>query len=121
MALISDAHLTQMRDQAERLLTDTCDVLRFTTVSDSEGGWTDTWATHLSGVPCRVAPTGLTPNERIIAEKFAAERVYSVTLPAETDVTERDRVVWESTTFGVKSSALATNQILLRLIVEQVI
>jgi hypothetical protein len=118
VSLLPPGYVAAQRQRAELSLTDLCDIWEYTAISDLEGGQTDTWSETQSDIPCRVAPGGLSPREQIVAQKLRAERVYTVTLPAETAIDERDRIVWRGDTYEVKSVAKETTQFLQQVMVE---
>jgi SPP1 family predicted phage head-tail adaptor len=93
--MLSSAQVTRLRSTAERALPDTCTIERRTKVSDSGGGSTTTWADHLTDVPCRLSPAGVAgrAGETIDGARISDETTHVVTLPAQTDVTEVDRLV----------------------------
>ena len=87
-----------MRATLDASLPDTATVSRDTEVSDGAGGWTVTTATS-GPVACRVAPAG--GREAVIAGKLDSVAAWTITLPALTDVTAKDRIVVGARTFEV--------------------
>jgi hypothetical protein len=86
--------LKMLQDLAETFLPDMATVQRYTETSTSDGvgqAWTDL----ASGVPCRVSPRGTRAEEGLGAGGAVVRAIspWIVTLPAYTDVTERDRIV----------------------------
>lgn len=98
--MLTSAQIAGMRATAERALPETCVVQRKTAVSDGGGGTTESWASHVTDVPCRIAPLGGgetgTAGSRVIDET-----THVVTLPAGEDITEADRVVVDARTYEV--------------------
>lgn len=72
-----------------------CVIERLTTVDDSGGGQTDTWA-DLATVACRVAPSGLRSVEQPVAGRSGLVQFYVIHTesPAASGValTEEDRI-----------------------------
>jgi hypothetical protein len=82
-----------LRGIAQAFLPDLADVQRYTEVSTSDG-LTQTWATVLTDVPCRVSPRASTATEGLAAggAVVRALSTWVVVVPFDTDVTLRDRV-----------------------------
>lgn len=96
--LLSDADIAAMRTTLNRTLPDTATIKRDTQVSDGAGGYTVTTATS-DPVACRVAPSN--GREQTIAGRLDAVGTWTITLPANTDVTSKDRIAVGSRTFEV--------------------
>lgn len=98
--MLSDLELVGMRATLTSALPDTCAVERLTSESDGGGGSTLTWGTHLADIVCRLAPVAGgeegTPGGRI-----ADESTHIVTLPAQTDIAEADRLVIDDQVYEV--------------------
>ena len=108
-----------MRSTLEASLPDTAQVQRKTLVSDGAGGYTESWST-VATVACRVSPSGRSPEERVIAERLAATSVWTITLPALTDVTVADRIVVGARTFEVVGVLARTEEISRRVVCTEV-
>jgi len=89
-----------MRATLVESLPETAQVQRATRVPDGAGGFTETWAT-VATVPCRLAPSGNEPTERVVAERVTDRKLWTLTLPAQTALTAKDRVVVGARTFEV--------------------
>lgn len=96
--LLSDADIAAMRTTLNRTLPDTATIQRTTRTVDSAGGYTDAW-TDFATVACRVAPAN--GREQTIAGRLDAVGTWTITLPANTDVTSKDRIAVGSRTFEV--------------------
>jgi len=71
------------------------------TVSVSDiGSDTETWADHLTGIACRVQP--VSGSERFSLERYNT-RITHVIYCRVVDVTETDRVIFDSRTFEVRA------------------
>lgn len=97
--MLTDSEITSARDALANALPDTATIRRHTTASDGGGGTTQTWA-DLATTACRISPVGggegATDGDRI-----ADESTHIATLPAETDVTESDRLIVAGRTYEV--------------------
>lgn len=103
--MISTADLAAMRSTLDGSLPDTCQVVRRTSASDGALGTNDTWANQGAAVACRVAPASKlgVETEAELVDVLRAETRWTITLPALTDVTERDRITSGGRTFEVVS------------------
>lgn len=90
--MLSDGEMAAMRATLIESFPDTCDVIRAALVRDDQGGATATYAPVESGVPCRVAPAGLTPDEREMAARLGGAVTWTLTVPVDTDISAADRV-----------------------------
>lgn len=99
--MLTADELGSMRSTISASLPDTAAVRRMTVISDGAGGEAVTEAT-VAIVPCRLAPGG-GGQEGVVGERMAAAASWSITFPADTDVTPRDRVVIGSRTFEVQA------------------
>ncbi len=89
MGLTTD-ELAAMQAEAVEMLPDTCTIRRGTRTPDGAGGFTTAYNDVYGLVPCRRGPVG--QSERIIAEKLTDVRVWTVTLPAATDIQTGDLI-----------------------------
>jgi head-tail adaptor len=93
--------IARLRRIAERFMTDTASISRYTETITVDGVTQD-WQTVASGLPCQIMPNGSGGFERMSgAEQFQAANSWTVSLPAGTDVTVRDRLVVGARTFEV--------------------
>lgn len=98
--MLSTADLDALRATLNESLPETAQVQRVTRTSDGLGGYTEAWAA-IATVACRVAPSGNTPAEQVVAERIQDRVLWTLTLPAGTDVTPADRIAVGSRTFEV--------------------
>lgn len=90
-----------LRSLSNQFLPDVCDIQRATETRSGDGTAT-TWSTIATGVSCRVSPLASGASEALGADQsLQAVAQWTVWLPALTDVTVRDRVVFGSRTFEV--------------------
>lgn len=103
--LLSAAELASMRATLNRTLPDTATIQRNTLQSDGSGG-TEVASTATTGpFACRVAIPAVTGTrsgrEEVIAGRLDAVGIWTITLPAGTDVKAQDRIIVGSRTFEV--------------------
>lgn len=90
-----------LRALQEEYLPDTCSISRATDTSTSDG-LSQSWANVATGVSCRVSPLASSAAEALGASAgLEAVSLWTVWLPALTDVTTRDRIVYGARTFEV--------------------
>lgn len=109
--MLNSAEIGWMQAQIVESLPDAAVIERQTRVSDAMGGASVSWVSVDQGiplllaggdaVPCRVSPAGFAPDERLIAERLQGDLAWTLTLPAGTDVTEKDRIMVGTRTFEV--------------------
>lgn len=117
--MFSPTELAAMRATVEASLPDTAQVQRRTLTPDNAGGHVETWSTLVT-VPCRIAPAGRSPDERVIAERLTTTTLFTVTLPAFSDVRANDRLVVGSRTFDVLGVLASSNELSRRALCEEV-
>lgn len=92
--MLSTTEITGMRETLATSLPGTVTISRATYSADGMGGQAETWAA-VGTATARVSPAG-TGSEAITAGGgVAAVSPWVVTLPAGTDITERDRIGYE--------------------------
>jgi head-tail adaptor len=92
--------LDMLRDIQSSYLPDTCVIQRATETSTGDGT-SQSWA-DLATVACRVSPLASSASEGMGgAAALAAVSLWTIWLPALTDVTVEDRIVYSGRTFEV--------------------
>lgn len=90
--MLSTAEIQAMRGVLNQTLPDSGTIYRRDAItSDGMGGFTDEWSAS-GTVECRISPIGRTPTEQIIAEQLQSVSLWTVTLPAETEIGPADRI-----------------------------
>lgn len=89
--MLTTAQITSMRECADLALPDTCTIRRHTAVSDGRGGQIQTWVV-VGTYPCRLAPAKTQPSNGVAADKAQTVTIWTITLPAETDVRNTDQI-----------------------------
>jgi hypothetical protein len=93
--------LAYLRSVQNTFLPDTCSIQRVTETSTGDGV-SSSWATLASGVACRVSPLATSASEALGGDaSLQAVAQWTVWLPALTDVTVKDRIVYGSRTFEI--------------------
>ena len=97
--MVTAGELAAMQEVQQATLTETCAVVRRTLASDGAGGQTVSSAS--TATVCRLAASGNTPADRLVAGSVAEQVLWRITLPAGTDVRKADAVTIGSRTFEV--------------------
>lgn len=102
MPVLSDAALTRLAGWITvKVLKDTCDILRKTTVQKPSGGFDITYPKHNTDpIPCAVMNGG-SPQERLIGEQEVGFIPKIILLPKGTDILGSDRIKVGSITYHV--------------------
>jgi head-tail adaptor len=93
--------LSQMRDDIEGLLPDTCNILSISRTSDGMGSWTETWGTVTTSVYCRI--DFMSGKEALASSAEQPFNRAMLSLPYDTTITPANRIEWEDLTFNVIS------------------
>lgn len=114
-APVTTPQLAAMRGFIATELVDTCTIQRNTATTDDMGGYEPDWDALASDVPCRVVDaSGLTPQERLAAERVTSDQPWLIYLPNGQDVTARDRIVVAARTFEVLAVNTGQTQAVVR-------
>lgn len=101
--MLTAAQIASMRSTMNAALPDTATVQRKQTVSDGGGGQTASWVT-VATTACRFSPVGGGEGgTSTTGGRVAEETTHVVTVPANQDVTETDRLIVNARTFEVTS------------------
>lgn len=103
--MLTDAEIASMQETAESALPDTGVILRLTRTSDGGGGGTSVYSA-VGTVDCRLAP--MAPQEypeQVRGDRIDAERRFTITFPADTEIRTADRVTVAGGTFTVSAVA----------------
>lgn len=103
MSFFTSEELIWMRDEVEKTLPDTCNILSLSATPDGQGGFTETWGTATASVACRVDAVITSNSDTVVGE---GERVYTrliVTVPHDTTITEENRIEANGYTLDVDS------------------
>lgn len=119
MSLFSASQIAGFQRLANDSLPETATISRNTPAADGYGGYTDSWATS-STVAARIAERRLRPDEQLIASQIEATVVYTIRLPADTDVRERDRIVINGRTFEIAGVVRKTWPVMLKVVCTEV-
>ena len=99
---LTTADLSCVQAAVVSTLPDTVIISRSTQTSDGMGGVNDTWA-NVGTVAARVSPSSNASSrvEQIVGGEFLAAIPWVVTMPAGTNVNERDRLIYKTQTFEI--------------------
>lgn len=100
--MLTQAELDAMRQLQQSAMPDTATVQRATTSTNDIGEALQTWA-NVGTYNCRVARTGVRPQETEASGALAVEDEWVITFPHDADVQEGDRVVVGGSTFDVRA------------------
>jgi len=84
----------------ESLLVSTVNVQAPTETRDAFGGYEESWANSIINMPCRIQP--LSGSERFAMGKEGTDITHRLYCVPQT-ITESDRIVFGSRTFGVRA------------------
>ena len=102
-------------------LPDSCSLRRGTETYTGDGT-TTVWADLATGVPCRVSPLASGASESLGADQsLQAVAQWTIWIPAGTDVTVKDRVVYGARTFEVARTGARSYEVARELICREVI
>lgn len=93
-------------------MNDTVYVQRLTKISDETGGYSQTWST-VATTTGRIAPRRM--RELEVAGKITSLQEYVITLPANTAVTEKDRLQIDGKQYEIVGIERRTAQTALRI------
>ena len=99
----TSADLTWMREEVEKAMPDTCNILSVTQTSNGRGGFTESWGTASASVSCRADAMIGADSDTVVG---ASERVYDryvVTVPHDTTIAEGNRIEVNGYTLSVNS------------------
>lgn len=99
---LTAADVAGMRSTLDASLPDSCAIVRDTLASDGAGGQVATPVT-VATIACRIGPvTAIARDlEAITSGEVQARGSWVVTMPAGTDVTERDRITSAGVTYEI--------------------
>lgn len=117
--MLTSAEITAMQATCESVMTATAVISRYTATPDGQGGQVQTWA-NVGTANCHVSPAGQ-GSERDLAARPAIVSPWVVTMPHDTNVTPKDRIVTGGRTLEVAAVlAPRTWQLALRVICSEV-
>ncbi len=119
MSVLGAGELGSIRREVNATLEDTCTIQRVTITRTADGAEVEAWTTLASAVPCRVAPSGYQTSEPVVGGQQVQQATYIVTLQADTDITARDRILWNGRTFNVVSVVPRTLELARRVYVAE--
>lgn len=91
--VLNPEELGLIRTEIEGWFPETCDIYRLTSVDDSAGGEDQTEALIAAGIICELQSGVALHQEEVIAGRFTGTQLFTVTLPANTDIQVGDHLV----------------------------
>lgn len=116
--LLTDGNLAKLRKTQELNLPETA-YIQSLSVTNGADGWSESWQTKVTK-PARLGePKG--EQEKTTASTIVGKTTYVVTLPADTDVSDEDRIQINSVDYRVHwTNKNKTNKTALRVLVTEV-
>jgi hypothetical protein len=113
--------LGMLRTLQEQYLPDVCNVSRGTETASGDGTAV-TWAAIATGVPCRVSPLASGTGETLGADaSLQSVAQWTVWVPAGTDATVKDRIVFGARTFEIARVGARSYETVRELICREVV
>lgn len=94
-------------------------ILRKSSVSDSAGGFNDTYAS-IGTFPCSYARHQVSPFEREATVSVQMVALFNFVFEAGTDIRPTDRIVTDNRTFEVVSGAAASIVLVTRVVAQEI-
>lgn len=113
-------NLTACRSAQESLMRETVQIWRKSDTVSTTGGWQSAYSLNATTIG-RIGPIGRDPSAREVASQLAVVMPYGVTLPYDSNVLERDRLVVGTRTFEVLSVLRRTFATALRCVCDEVL
>lgn len=98
---LSTLELAQLRADQSTYLPDTCTLQVLTETSDSQGGFTRSWANTHTSVACRVAPVQSSRGEAIRGDQLGAVSLWTLTVAHNQALTVAMRCVHGGVTYEI--------------------
>ena len=124
--MLSASDIEYMRGAVEQLFPDTCNILSLTQVADGQGGFTETWGTAGTSIPCRIdsaASKGgfIGMSDAVSGGAIQESTKWMVSLPHDTTVTTDDRIEANGYTYNITAADLGKSwNAEVRLVVERI-
>jgi hypothetical protein len=102
------------------VMNTTATIYRRSTVSDTSGGGTDSYAVILTNVPCAYFRSLVTPRENENTITVQTLVFWNFVFPAGTTILATDRIVSDGRTFEVTSSASGSMEVAKRVFCTEI-
>ncbi len=116
---LGESEITSIRETQKLHMPDTVYIQRLTRTSDDAGGWTEAWQT-VATTKGRLAPSQRQAGEVVQGGAITAYGEYIVTLPADTDLQQDDRLQLAGTQYEVGAILERSAKTALRVLVSKV-
>lgn len=117
---LSEHELKTMRKAQEEIMTETVYVQMVVAVSDGAAGSSESLQT-VATTSGRIGALGRDPREREIAGRMGSVNIYVISLPADTEVTEKHQLQIDGRQFEIGGVIRASNATALRAVVAEVL
>lgn len=111
MTFFDAAGLSWMRDEVEKTLPDTCNILSVTRASNGQGGFTESWGTAVANVSCRVDHIKQNDAVTVVGEAGRVYNRFVVTIPHDTAITTANRIEANGYTLAIETVDPAKSEI----------
>lgn len=108
--MISAAELSSLRTESGRTLNTTATIMRKTSVSDGEGGTTDSYVVEHT-YTCLFARSAVRPQEREATAIVEGIQQWTFIFESGTDILRTDRIVCQGRTFEVVGSGSGSHEL----------
>lgn len=99
--MLTAAELTAMRTVEESVMSGTAIISRYALTADGMGGYSEAW-TNVGTVSCDLWPINRRGDrERVVGAQMTQDANWFITVPYDTMVTAKDRIIIDSRTFEV--------------------
>jgi len=116
---LSEREIVSIRETQKLHMPDTVYIQRLTRTGDGAGGWTEVWQT-VATTKGRLAPSQRQAGEVVQGGAITAYGEYIVTLPADTELRQDDRLQIAGTQYEVKSILERSEKTALRVLAKKV-
>ncbi len=118
--LLTADELDDMKDTQDSNLPETVYIQTLTETATATSGRSQAWNTTTTTTG-RIAPLGNSGEERELASRLGSVQGYVVTLPADTVVTNQNRLQISGRQFDIKATLKRSSQTALRLVCVEVL
>ena len=118
--MIDADELADMKATQNLTMTETVYIQELTETSNSAGGHTQAWNTTVTTVG-RIVPSGKSAEEREFAARLGSVQGYTITLPADTVVTNKHRLQINGRNYEIVGTLIRSNQTALRVVCMEVL
>ncbi len=115
---LSEQELKTMRNAQDELMTETVFIQAVVTVSDGAAGSSESLQT-IATTKGRIGSLGRDPREREIAGRMGSVHIYVISLPADTELSEKNQLQINGRQFVIGGIIRASNMTALRVVAAE--